>query len=106
MEKVIAIDGSAGEGGGQVLRTALTLSALTGQAVEVRNIRAGRPRPGLQPQHLAAVQAAAAICQAEVSGAELDSETLRFAPQGPCRSGSYSFDVAEIAGWLLDNPEF
>ncbi len=92
------IDGSAGEGGGQVLRTALTLAAITGRAVEVRDVRAGRPRPGLQPQHLAAVRAAAAICAAEVEGAELDSQTLRFAPQGPCRPGEYRFDVAEIAG--------
>jgi len=92
------IDGSIGEGGGQVLRTALTLSVLTGQPVEIVHIRAGRPNPGLQPQHLTAVQAAAAICQARVEGAELGSQTLRFWPQSPPVPGTYTFDVAEIAG--------
>lgn len=95
---MIAVDGSAGEGGGQVLRTALALSVLTGQAVEVRDIRAGRSRPGLRPQHLAAVQAAAAICGAKVEGAALESQRLRFEPGGPTRPGSYAFDVAQIAG--------
>lgn len=95
---MIRVDGSIGEGGGQVLRTALALSILTGEAIEVRNIRAGRPRPGLQPQHLTAVQAAAAICGAEVDGAELDSQRLRFAPGGPAHPGAYTFDVAEVAG--------
>ncbi|MBN1955132.1 MAG: RNA 3'-terminal phosphate cyclase [Anaerolineae bacterium] len=95
---MIRVDGSAGEGGGQVLRSALTLSMLTGQATEVYNIRAGRPQPGLRPQHLAAVVAAAAICDAEVQGAELEQQAIRFAPGGPARPGSYTFDVAEIAG--------
>ncbi|HIQ01156.1 MAG TPA: RNA 3'-phosphate cyclase [Anaerolineales bacterium] len=97
-ERWVVVDGSAGEGGGQVLRTALTLSILTGRAVEVREIRAGRPKPGLRPQHLAAVMAAAAICGAEVEGAELGSRRLRFVPRGPARPGVYAFDVAEIAG--------
>ncbi len=95
---MVSIDGSIGEGGGQVLRTALTLSALTGQPVEIVNIRAGRPNPGLQPQHLTAVQAAAAICRARVEGAELGSQRLRFLPQSPPIPGTYTFDVAEIAG--------
>jgi len=95
---MVVIDGSAGEGGGQVLRTALTLSVLTGQPVEIDNIRAGRPKPGLRPQHLTGVRAAAAICGAEVEGAELDSRSLRFAPRGPARPGQYTFDVAQIAG--------
>lgn len=94
----LEIDGSIGEGGGQVLRTALTLSVLTGQPVEIRNIRAGRPNPGLQPQHLTAVYAAAALCQAQVEGAALGSQTLRFAPQNPPRPGEYIFDVTEVAG--------
>lgn len=94
----LQIDGSIGEGGGQVLRTALTLSALTGQPVEIRNIRAGRPNPGLQPQHLTAVHAAAAICGARVEGAALGSQTLRFAPQSPPYPGEYVFDVTEVAG--------
>lgn len=94
----LQIDGSIGEGGGQVLRTALTLSALTGQPVEIRNIRAGRPNPGLQPQHLTAVHAAAAICGARVEGAALGSQTLRFAPQSSPHPGEYVFDVTEVAG--------
>ncbi|MCS7283508.1 MAG: RNA 3'-terminal phosphate cyclase [Anaerolineae bacterium] len=94
----LEIDGSIGEGGGQVLRTALTLSVLTGRPVEIRNIRAGRPNPGLQPQHLTAVHAAAAICQAELEGAALGSQTLRFIPRSQPRSGEYVFDVTEVAG--------
>ncbi len=94
----VLIDGSIGEGGGQVLRTALTLSALTGRPVEITNIRAGRPNPGLQPQHLTAVQAAAAICRAEVEGAELGSQALRFVPRNRPIPGRYTFDVAEVAG--------
>lgn len=95
---MVSIDGSIGEGGGQILRTALTLSALTGQPMEIVNIRAGRPNPGLQPQHLTAVQAAAAICRARVEGAEPGSQRLRFLPQSPPIPGTYTFDVAEVAG--------
>lgn len=94
---MVVIDGSYGEGGGQVLRTALTLSVLTGQAVRVERIRAGRKNPGLQPQHLTAVQAAAAICAARLEGARLDSPTLTFIPTAPLRSGEYTFDVTEAA---------
>ncbi len=94
---MVVVDGSIGEGGGQVLRTALTLSILTGQPLVIHNIRAGRPNPGLQPQHLAAVRAAAAICGAEVEEAELESQRVRFTPRGPARPGTYTFDVAEIA---------
>lgn len=94
----VLIDGSVGEGGGQVLRTSLSLSVLTGQPVEITRIRAGRPNPGLQPQHLTAVQAAAAICRARVEGAELGSQRLRFTPQSPPIPGHYVFDVAETAG--------
>ncbi len=96
-KEILEIDGSIGEGGGQVLRTALTLSALTGRPVEIRNIRAGRPNPGLQPQHLTAVHAAAAICRARTEGAALGSQTLQFAPQSPPRPGEYVFDVTEVA---------
>ncbi len=92
------IDGSLGEGGGQVLRTALALSVLTGRPLAIDNVRAGRANPGLQPQHLAAVQAAAAICGAALQGAKLGSRSLYFAPGGPPQAGNYRFDVAEIAG--------
>lgn len=89
---MIQLDGAMGEGGGQVLRSALTLSALTGQPLHIERIRARRPKPGLMPQHLQAVQAAAAVCGARVTGAELRAQTLTFEP-GPLRPGDYCFDV-------------
>lgn len=92
---MIAIDGSHGEGGGQIVRSALTLAALTGQAVRIEAIRAGRDKPGLQAQHLTAVRAAAAICNATVRGDTLGSMTLEFIPGGPPQPGEYLFDVAE-----------
>ncbi|MFW6069974.1 MAG: RNA 3'-terminal phosphate cyclase [bacterium] len=98
MEKqLLQIDGSQGEGGGQVLRTSLSLSALTGRPVRLVNIRAGRSKPGLRPQHLTAVRAVAAICQAELSGAEIDSQTLTFRPRSRPRGGEYDFDVQDAA---------
>jgi RNA 3'-terminal phosphate cyclase (ATP) len=95
---MIVIDGSYGEGGGQVLRTSLTLAMLTGQAVQIENIRAGRPKPGLAAQHLTAVRAAAAVCKAAVEGDEMGSQCLRFEPGGPPRAAEYSFDVAQVRG--------
>ena len=94
---MVVIDGSYGEGGGQVLRTALTLAILTGQPMRIEHIRAGRRKPGLQPQHLTAVRAAAAVCEARLEGDELGSQVLTFAPGGPARPGEYAFDVAEAA---------
>ncbi|HOT92103.1 MAG TPA: RNA 3'-terminal phosphate cyclase [Anaerolineae bacterium] len=91
------IDGSHGEGGGQILRSALTLAALTGDAVRLENIRAHRAKPGLRPQHLTAVRAAAVICNAAVEGAERDSQTLTFTPQTPPQAGAYVFDVSDAA---------
>jgi RNA 3'-terminal phosphate cyclase (ATP) len=91
---IVAIDGSHGEGGGQVVRTALALSAVTGRAIRIENIRAGRQKPGLAAQHLTSVRAAAAICQARVEGAELGSGALTFAPGAAARAGEYLFDVA------------
>lgn len=78
----IEIDGAAGEGGGQVLRSALALSLITQRPFRIRNIRAGRSRPGLLRQHLTAVQAAAAIGHAQVEGAALGSKSLTFIPDG------------------------
>jgi RNA 3'-terminal phosphate cyclase (ATP) len=92
---LITIDGSYGEGGGQVLRTSLSLSALLGEAVRIENIRAKRPKPGLQAQHLTGVLATAQICNADLKGAELGSQTLTFAPQSPPQAGDYTFDVAQ-----------
>jgi RNA 3'-terminal phosphate cyclase (ATP) len=94
---MVVIDGSYGEGGGQVLRTALTLAALTGRTMRIERIRAGRRKPGLRPQHLTAVRAAAAVCEARLEGDGLGSQTLTFAPAGPPSPGQYSFDVATAA---------
>jgi RNA 3'-terminal phosphate cyclase (ATP) len=97
---MIEIDGSLGEGGGQVLRSALTLSALTGQPFQITNIRAARSKPGLMPQHLKAVDAAAAISKAQVDGARLDSTKLLFYPNG-IRSGVYRFDIGTAGATSL-----
>ncbi|HBY09237.1 MAG TPA: RNA 3'-terminal phosphate cyclase, partial [Chloroflexi bacterium] len=70
---MIEIDGSLGEGGGQVLRSALALAALTKQDVRIFNIRAGRKKPGLRPQHLKSVDAVMSICGGAVEGFEIDS---------------------------------
>jgi RNA 3'-terminal phosphate cyclase (ATP) len=88
----IELDGSMGEGGGQVLRTSLALSLLTGRAFHLRNVRAGRAKPGLQPQHLKSVQAAAEVGQATTRGASLGSSDLEFQP-GAVRAGAYRFDI-------------
>ena len=92
-----AIDASHGEGGGQVLRTALSLSVTLGRPVALRQIRARRPRPGLQPQHLTVVRALAAISDAEVTGDALDSTEVTFVPR-TLRGGSYQFDIGAIRG--------
>ena len=89
----ITIDGAHGEGGGQILRTALSLSAITGR-LRIERIRALRRNPGLAVQHLTAVRAAAALCAAQVSGDTLGSSCLDFAPQAPVAAGNYVFDVS------------
>ena len=99
-ESPIQIDGSHGEGGGQILRSSLTLSMLTGRPFTITNIRAGRKKPGLMRQHLAAVQAAAQISNAVTSGAELRSTGLTFAP-GPVTGGSYHFAVGTAGSTML-----
>ncbi len=91
------IDGSYGEGGGQVLRTALALSCVFERPIEITNIRKSRKKPGLMPQHLTAVKAAATVSNAGVEGAELSSTMLRFAP-GHLVGGEYIFDVSEKKG--------
>ena len=97
---MITIDGSSGEGGGQVLRTTLALSVLTRQAVHITNIRAGRKKPGLRPQHLKSVDAAAAISKAEVEGAVLNSNQVLFKPK-EIRSGRYKFDIGTAGSTSL-----
>jgi len=94
---VLVIDGSYGEGGGQVLRTSLSLSAITGRPLRVVNIRAARRKPGLMPQHLTGVRAIARVCNAEVQGDRLNSQELTFVPGTAPRAGRYTFDVAQVA---------
>lgn len=94
---MLTIDGSYGEGGGQVLRTSLALSATTGQPVRIEKIRAGRPKPGLAPQHLTSVRAAAKVCGARLEGARLNSQVVTFLPSSAPRAGTYTFDVAQAA---------
>jgi RNA 3'-terminal phosphate cyclase (ATP) len=95
---IVTIDGSHGEGGGQILRTALSLSAITSRPFRIVSVRATRRKPGLQPQHLSATRAAAAITGATVVGDLLGSSELTFTPSHKPQAGSYLFDVAEFAG--------
>ena len=94
---MLRLDASHGEGGGQILRTALSLAVARGRSVALTGIRAHRPRPGLQPQHLAVVRALATVSDAEVTGDQLDSTELTFAPR-QLRGGSYRFDVGAVKG--------
>jgi RNA 3'-terminal phosphate cyclase (ATP) len=96
----VELDGSAGEGGGQILRTALSLSLVTGTPFRIRNLRAKRAKPGLAPQHLAAVRACAAIGNGAVTGATLGSTTLEFAP-GAVQPGHYRFDIGTAGSTAL-----
>jgi RNA 3'-terminal phosphate cyclase (ATP) len=97
---MIELDGSAGEGGGQILRTSLALSMITGQAFRIRNIRANRQPPGLRRQHLSAVRAAAIVCGANASHAEVGSTTLEFTP-GRVTGGVYDFDIGTAGSTTL-----
>jgi len=97
---MITIDGSFGEGGGQILRTALGLSLFTGQPFRIEKIRAGRKTPGLLRQHLTAVKAAAKISQAESAGANIGSTHLTFAP-GKILHGDYQFAVGTAGSATL-----
>ncbi len=94
---MVVIDGAHGEGGGQILRTALTLAVLTGRPTRIENVRARRGRPGLRPQHVTGVRAVAAICDAELHGDELGSQTVTLLPGGTIQPDEYVFDVAEAA---------
>ncbi len=97
---MLTINGSQGEGGGQILRTSLSLAAITGIPVTITNIRAKREKPGLQRQHLVAVQAAARVCGGQVEGAELKSSQLVFHPQQP-QAGDYHFDIGSAGSCTL-----
>lgn len=97
---LLELDGSFGEGGGQILRTSLALSLLTGRGFHLAKVRAGRPKPGLQPQHLMCVRAAAAVGQAQVRGAARGSTDLVFEP-GPVAAGKYHFDIGTAGATAL-----
>jgi RNA 3'-terminal phosphate cyclase (ATP) len=96
----IFIDGSTGEGGGQILRTSLTLSCVTGRPLHIENIRAARRNPGLAKQHLACVRAACEICDGKCQGASLGSGALDFQP-GPVRGGNFNLDVGSAGSATL-----
>lgn len=97
---MIVIDGRQGEGGGQILRSALALSILTQKPFRIVNIRAGRKKPGLMRQHLTAVQAAAQVSAAEVRGAEIASQELTFAP-ATVAPGKYYFSIGTAGSTTL-----
>jgi RNA 3'-terminal phosphate cyclase (ATP) len=94
---MLRLDASHGEGGGQILRTALSLAVLLDRPVTLEGVRIRRPRPGLRPQHLTVVRALAAVSRAEVTGDALDSTEIRFSP-GRLEGGAYRFDVGAIKG--------
>lgn len=97
---MLTIDGSYGEGGGQILRTALGLSLVTGTPFRIEKIRAGRKRPGLMRQHLTAVNAAQQLSRAEVEGAVIGSQQLTFKP-GKTTAGEYTFSVGTAGSATL-----
>lgn len=94
---MIRIDGSTGEGGGQILRSALALSAVTGQAFRMEKIRANRSRPGLMRQHLTCLRAARDICGASASGDAVGASEITFEP-GEIRGGDYHFPIGTAGG--------
>jgi RNA 3'-terminal phosphate cyclase (ATP) len=96
----VVIDGSRGEGGGQILRTSLALSMITGRPLDMRQIRAGRAKPGLRRQHLACVEAAARLCHAEVRGAAVGSQDLVFTP-GEITGGELDIDIGSAGSTTL-----
>lgn len=96
----IPIDGSKGEGGGQILRTSLSLSMASGRPFRIENIRSGRPKPGLMRQHLTAVEAAQQVCGAQVDGVEIGSTALGFCP-GEIQGSEYHFSVGTAGSATL-----
>ncbi|MBP9088120.1 MAG: RNA 3'-terminal phosphate cyclase [Kofleriaceae bacterium] len=97
---MLEIDGTHGEGGGQILRGSLALALVTGKAFRIRNIRAGRAKPGLMRQHLTAVAAAARVGSAHVVGATLGSTELTFEPNG-VTAGVYDFDIGSAGSTMM-----
>lgn len=97
---MIEIDGSFGEGGGQVLRTAVALASVLGKEIRVFNIRAGRAEPGIRPQHMTGVKAAAQLCSADLKGFEVGSTEIVYKP-GKLRSGHFAFNVGTAGSITL-----
>ena len=97
---MITIDGSQGEGGGQIIRSSLALSLVTGKPVTIENVRAGRKKPGLMRQHLAGLRAAKQISEAEVEGDEIGSKRVTFQP-GSVKPGEYRFSVGSAGSTTL-----
>lgn len=97
---MLHIDGSHGEGGGQILRTAVALSAVTGRSIRVEKIRANRPRPGLSHQHITSIQSVAKICNAHVLGLNKSSPTIEFHPKD-ITGGEFHFDVGTAGSITL-----
>lgn len=93
MKAPVKIDGSQGEGGGQILRTAVSLSAITGTPIEVTNIRAKRSNPGLRPQHMTGIKIIADLFHANVENLQIGAEWIRFAPSDKFEGGSVKVDV-------------
>lgn len=97
---MITVDGSHGEGGGQIIRTSLTLSAITGKQVEIINVRAKRSPPGLKMQHLASAKAVRSVCRGTLEGAEAGSQRLAFTP-GKIVGGKYDIDIGTAGSVTL-----
>lgn len=98
---MLNIDGSLGEGGGQILRTALACALCQGKPFHMVNIRAARKNPGMRPQHLAAVTAARELADARVEGAEIDSHELTFCPREKVKGGSFRLDIGTAGSTTL-----
>ena len=94
------IDGSYGEGGGQILRNTVALSVLTKKPVEIKNIRGNRPNPGIRPQHYVAIKSIKELCNAEIQGLEIGSSNLKFIP-GRIKGGEYKFDIGTAGSIAL-----
>lgn len=97
---LIEFDGSYGEGGGQIVRTALSLSTLTQEPIKITNIRENRPNPGVKPQHYISIQCVKELCNAEVTGLEVGSPVLTFKP-GKFKGGNYKFEIGTAGSITL-----